>query len=440
MTRYLYCSLLCISSMMPLLGHRTDDNVPHVSLHAEHAERANRLCAFTEELKKQGILDGELLITEGNSRLFHAMSQSVEEHAAKGTPQFMIASLTKQFTAVMLLRALYDSVEGSSEQERCAAVETLLHEPVSKFLAQFHRSYFGSEGHACPLWPAWMDKVTLHHLLSHSSGIPNPIKVLFERDGFYGVQQWCRTTHTLAEQLQLVGNLPLVFEPGTAFFYSNLGYTILAEVITEVTHRPLQKYLERTITKPSGMTGTSWQTKGSWHDSVCSALIPALVYNPHDPESQCTPTSGAYEVANVVGSGNIVSTAQDLARWNRALHRDHKLLPAPLYELLLKPNFYDWGYGIRQKNGVIYCTGKFDAYTSMLIYIPEYDCSIVWLCHIDEDEIAVHEKRQELAKALREEIYDSNKRMDHVIQALDKNKTKRGATRMMEFLWNKFLS
>src|SRR5439155_15147570 len=109
---------------------------------------------------------------------------------------------------VALLRTLYDACRESSSEEKFFAVEKQLHQPLSHFLPA-----------QSPIWnnvmPQWADKITLHHLLSHTAGIANPVKIILDRAGFDAVGKLLSTPHTVSEIVAHVTPEPLRFEPGT---------------------------------------------------------------------------------------------------------------------------------------------------------------------------------------------------------------------------------
>ena len=214
-----------------------------------------------------------------------------------------------------------------------------------------------------------------------------------------------------AEQIQVVKDLAMLNAPGDQFSYSNIGYSILAEVVAAIVQMSVSEYFQHSIAKPAGLINSSWQVNGTYLDiqnrSECSNLLPAKLYDSYQPEHKGLyhNSSNAHDISHAHGSGNIISTARDLGRFNHALHRDHKLLPAKLYDMLLSPNMHNWGYGLRVKNGVVYSTGKFDSYTAHWLYIPECDLSVVMLSNVDEDEWSEESRRLEATKIKRGPAY-----------------------------------
>ena len=94
----------------------------------------NSFCALVEGLQQKNTLDGEVCIIKNNNVILHAKSSSVMVNSPNDQSQFLIGSLSKQFTAVGLLHALYTISDGNSEVEKFSFVEKQLHKPLSQLL------------------------------------------------------------------------------------------------------------------------------------------------------------------------------------------------------------------------------------------------------------------------------------------------------------------
>ena len=341
-------------------------------------------CEFVQELEQKNILDGEVCVIKGDTIVLHECSKELLACAPKGKAQFLIGSLSKQFTAVALLHVLYTTSIGFTEAEKCADVKKQLHKPLSFFLPFDALIWSGA-------MPAWADEVTLHHLLSHTSGISSFIKIIFDRSGFDGIWQYLSRPHTAAERVSFIVQEPLAFEPGTSYCYSNDGYMLLAEVIEAVSGMPFSRYVEN-LCNSIGMTDTGHPDFGNWkqikQEPYYGCLMQELIYSVICTESPLLEPSinMCHDISNVRGAGGIVSTMQDLIRWNNVLHKTENLLPKALYELLIKPNLEGYGYGIINNGVMLWHNGRIDSYSSDMIYVPDEDLLIIVLCHIDHDE------------------------------------------------------
>ncbi len=188
------------------------------------------------------------------------------------TPSY-IASLTKQFTAVAVL-ILYE--------RELLTLET----PILSIL---------------PELPAGWSAITVHHLLTHQSGIPNYTDITGDDpaniDGL-----------TNADALDLVLADPtLDFSPGTSTSYSNTGYLILAMIVERLAEMSYSDFLQENIFEPLGMTSTFVSDE--------SVVYPSNTAQPYDEHNRL------YEYSlYTYGPGGIYSTLNDYARWDLALY------------------------------------------------------------------------------------------------------------------------
>jgi CubicO group peptidase (beta-lactamase class C family) len=193
---------------------------------------------------------------------------------------FMLYSNTKQFTAAAIL-ILRDRGK------------LTLDDPISKHLPD------------CP--PEWTP-VTLHHLLTHTSGI--------EIDNLWSWIYNHYPSYCDGPKLGPYQPKPLVTKPGAAFQYSNGGYMLLARVVATVSGKEFQTFLEDEIFARLGMTQTGCdrdkRTPGRARGHDLSGAEPVI--------SEQT-THG------IVGAGDVYSTADDLLKWDESLYGD-KLLSA----------------------------------------------------------------------------------------------------------------
>ena len=196
---------------------------------------------------------------------------------------FRIGSVTKQFAAAGLL-TLVDAGKVS------------LDDPLSKFLPDYPNAA----------------NITVEQLLNHTSGIKSYTDIPGVMDG--PIQRDLTTA-------QLVDNFKdetPAFAPGEAWAYNNSGYVLVGAVIEAASGQPWHDYLEQVLFKPLGMKDTGYgadpeaiahQVKGyTTGDQAPAAPLNLSMTQPH-------------------AAGALVSTVDDLARWNRALHEGRVLKP-----------------------------------------------------------------------------------------------------------------
>ena len=274
--------------------------------------------------------------------------------------QFRIGSITKQFTATGILLLEQDG-------------KLRVTDPLSKFIPDYPRG----------------DDITLHHLLTHTSGIPG----YTEKPGFFETVTAFTTTEELVESFK---QDPLVFEPGTQWAYSNSGYTILGYIVELVSESSYGDFLRQRIFEPLGMRDTGVHPVGiaSHREAKGYALTeegPSLALN--------------WDMSRAAGAGALYSTVRDLYRWNEVLFSQRegrqKLPPSPLSPATfaralerarLLPNpaspraepettSYGHGWGIGRDRGlaVISHGGGLHGFTSSLARYREAEVTIVVL-------------------------------------------------------------
>jgi len=234
--------------------------------------------------------DSEVILNKG-------YGMAVQSKGIPNTAQtvFSTGSITKQFTAAGIMKL---EMMGKLRTE----------DPLGKYLNNV---------------PEDKKKITLHHLLTHTSGLVQDV------GGDYEIAARDETVKKILAQ-------PLEFEPGTEFRYTNLGYTLLAAVIELVSGEPYEKFLNQHLFKPAGMNSTGYRGPG-W-----SQMVVAHWYNGEIDND--IPLEKNYPYWNLIGNGGILSTTDDMFRWHRALLGE-KILSAEVKKKLFTPFLNDYGYG-----------------------------------------------------------------------------------------------
>lgn len=168
------------------------------------------------------VLDGKLIHT-GNL----GYADLEKKTAATTASAFRIASMSKSFTAMAILR-LRD------------AGKLKLDDPVANYIPEMKSQVYLHQD-AVP--------VTIRHLLTHAAGFPE--------DNPWGDRQLAVPDDSLISLIR--DGISYSTDPGTGYEYSNLGFAMLGNIISRVTGEPYQKYIQRTIFEPLGMTHTYWE-------------------------------------------------------------------------------------------------------------------------------------------------------------------------------------
>lgn len=236
--------------------------------------------AIVERAVSGGFSGVVLAVRDGETVLERAAGTLNDE---AGTPfttttPFSIASVTKQFTrAAMLLL---------EQQGRLS-----MSDPVSKHI---------------PELPSDKAGITLQHLFDMQAG-------LHEYHDVDGAVPGDHQPMTREEAIRAIGAQRVHFAPGAGRLYSNSSYTLLAVVIERVSGKAYDAFVREALLAPAGMTDTGFYGEARWRGRASRGAGPSR-YRDNDPAAWPAP---AWTIA---GSGGMVSTAGDLAKWIRAMH------------------------------------------------------------------------------------------------------------------------
>jgi CubicO group peptidase (beta-lactamase class C family) len=174
------------------------------------------------------------------------------------------------------------------------------------------------------------NKATIHQMLTHTSGIPDhgAIPNLSKK-----LVRWSYTTD---QYLELIKDLNLKFEPGTSFAYSGIAYNLLAVICEKVTKKDFAVLLQERLFIPLGMNDSK-QDKNLDID-----LKRAYGYEYHLLEGYMNPSY--IDMSLIKGSGSILTTVEDLAKFNNECFDARKLLSSHLYKKIFTRYVKDWQY------------------------------------------------------------------------------------------------
>jgi len=224
--------------------------------------------------------------------------------------KFRLGSITKQFTAALILQLV--------EQGKIK-----LDGKISDYLPDYRKDVG--------------DKITVHHLLTHTSGIPS----YTSQPKFF--EDVSRNPFVVADFVKKYASGDLEFEPGSKFSYNNSGYFLLGAIIEKVSGKPYEQVLKENILDPLGMKNTGYDH----FDAVLSKR--ASGYN-KTPKGYIN--APYLDMSIPYAAGSLYSTVEDLYLWDRALYSD-KILSAKSKELMFKPNLENYGYGFGITNAAL---------------------------------------------------------------------------------------
>jgi CubicO group peptidase (beta-lactamase class C family) len=265
------------------------------------------------------------------------------EHSVANTSatKFRIGSVTKQFTAaaIMLL-----------QEKDLLNVEDKVSE------------------HVIDAPEAWGD-ITIHHLLTHTSGIAN-ITALPEFASFKTLPT--RPKETMAR----FSHLPLEFVPGEEFNYSNSGYVTLAVVIEEASGELFEDFVQENIFDPLDLEGTG-------HDDQ-DEIIEHRARGYTRGRSGFA-NAGYLDMELPIGGGDLYSTVDDLLAWDQALYTD-RLLSDESRKAMFTPFRDNYGYGWRiapvDGHPCIQHSGGIEGFTSCIMRFPDDKLTVIVLCNV----------------------------------------------------------
>jgi CubicO group peptidase (beta-lactamase class C family) len=232
---------------------------------------------------------------------------------------------------------------------------------------------------ACP--SAWRP-ITLHHLLTHTSGIP-------DYTAFPTYPAIMGRHLSPAQLIALFRDKPLQFRPGTRWRYSNSGYAVLADLVAGVSGLPYAAFLQRHIFTPLGLTNTGYDVNH-----------PAL---PGHATGYATWTRPAAYIDMSVpyGNGCLYSTVDDLYRWDQALLTGHPALVAPAtLRQMFTPYVptdpaagsrgvaygYGWFIGAIGRHREIEHTGDINGFLSSNQVYPDDHLTVVVLSNLESNQ------------------------------------------------------
>ena len=311
------------------------------SLSGQDRDLERRVDNYLAPYVKGNNFIGDVLIAQGERVLVKRAygEASYELHVPNSAAtRFHIASISKPFTAAAILIL---------EQRGRLRVS----DPVARFLPDFPNG----------------QKITLEHLLTHTSGIPN-VNNLPE----YSTAS--RFPQTPTSLIELFKSKPLGFEPGAKYEYSNSNYNILAFVIEQVSHKAYGEFLNEAIFAPVGLRDTG-------HDGDASEVI-ANAASGYQPKGMAGLERAPYvDWSAKTGNGSLYSTTADLLKFVRA-YRQGQLLPRKkVDELWVERPGHNYGWFVRKKHGAtaVASNGRSPGFTSFLEYYPERDLTVIVL-------------------------------------------------------------
>jgi len=258
------------------------------------------------------------------------------------TTKFRLGSITKQFTAASVLLL--------EERGKLSTGD-----PVKKYL---------------PDAPAAWDKITIFHLLTHTSGIPN----FTSFPEYKKIEPFATTPGEVVARFR---DKPLDFAPGEKWSYSNSGYLLLGYLIEKITGGSYEKFVTENIFTPLGM-------KDSGCDSNSAVIAHRASGYVHDARG--FENAGFIHMSIPHAAGALYSTTEDLLKWEQGLFGGKVLKPESLAKMTtpFKEN-YACGLGVQIIDGHkrIEHGGGIEGFNTNLAYYPDEKLTVVVLANVN---------------------------------------------------------
>jgi CubicO group peptidase (beta-lactamase class C family) len=260
---------------------------------------------------------------------------------------FQLGSVTKQFTAIAILIL--------EEQGKLN-----VHDPVSKYIADY---------------PAG-DKITLHHLLTHTSGIKDFTKMKALKD-------IAQKDVSPKEMVDFFKNEAVEFRPGEKFEYNNSGYVILGYIIELVSGKTYEEYIRKNIFEKAEMKQSRYASD--------VAIINKRAYGYQKKESgYVNKTRISFTIP--LSSGALMSTTEDMLKWQNALNQNVLLGATAVKKAFTKYKLnngeeftYGYGWHLKEINGTPLREhgGSVFGFKTMGVYVPSEDIYVIGLSNCD---------------------------------------------------------
>ena len=337
MNRFGVTFLVCLSALsLSTQGQQASASVSTDSL-------PSKLDAYLTAAHRAYKFTGTALVAKEGKVLLHK-AYGWRDYAVKAvndtTTRFPILSITKSFTAMVMLKL--------QEQGKLS-----LKDKLSKYFPEF------ANGEA----------ITLHHLITHSSGLYNYTADIGEEDSMIVCYPMTRQ-----RVLDIFRDKPLDFKPGKGFSYNNSGFFLAGMVIEKVTGKPYEQVVRETLFEPLGMSQSGFDFNN------LPAPLRAKGYQ-FWSEDQLKPYRH-YDSTMAYAAGSIYSTTGDMYKWAKAI-ATKQILSAASWKQAFSRQAGDSGYGFfpGQFSGKRFVkhSGGYPGFMTEFVYYPKEDLTVILL-------------------------------------------------------------
>jgi CubicO group peptidase (beta-lactamase class C family) len=312
-----------------------------------HDSLSDRIEAMINPYVEHHVFDGSVLIAKNGKIIFNrgfGLASKEWKVPNSADSKYGIGSITKSITAILTMQLV--------EQKKLSLSDT-----IDRFLPNIPKQK--------------ARRITIHHLLSHTSGLPN----------YFAIPGWTNGEFNKSISRQqfsdILDDTELQSEPGTQYQYSNIGFFYLGQIIEKITGKDYQTVLSDNILTPLAMNDTGLHLSEIVLDKEATGYQLAK--------------NGGYRKTLINrnlfrASGDIYSTVSDLFKLEQALYAN-KLLSEKSKSTMFNPeNSYGWNLGEAKINGktkrTISYSGQVLGFNSMLTRYIDGHHSIILLGNI----------------------------------------------------------
>jgi len=320
------------------------------------SDLASRIDASIAPLYKADAPGSTIIVTKDGKTVFrkaYGMADVGARQALDADMSLRLGSITKQFTAAAILKL--------AEQGKLSVGDDF-----RKYLPDF---------------PDKGKTITIEHLLTHTSGIPSYTSLPGFRAGM-------AKDLSLTELIALFKDLPVEFAPGERYAYNNSGYILLGAVIEKVSGQRYADFMAKQIFDPLGMKHTAYEgyernkvTAARGHEGRDGQFRPAAVLSMTQPYA----------------AGSLVSTVDDLARWDAAITAGKLLKPASWKQAFTQYKLvngeahgygYGWSMGTLKGSATIAHGGGINGFSTYATRLPDEKVYVAVLNNSDSGLVA----------------------------------------------------
>jgi len=309
-----------------------------------------KLDAFFDVLERADRLMGSIAISHDGKPIYQksiGFSDIEKNIKMNENSKCRIASISKTFTAVLVLKAI-------------EAGKLSLNQTIAATFPKIENA----------------DKITIEHLLYQRSGLGPYEDALLEEMGgaptYDAYVDWVTQLKERDQMVALISKTKSIFEPGTEHDYQNMNFILLSYLLEDAYQKPYAEILEEQITKPLGLTNT----RLGQNNGECRSYIPAGSWKA-DPQLHSS---------IVLGTGGLVSTPLDLIQFIEALSSGKLISPENLERMKTIKDGYGMGlfdfslvFPSGEKIVGYGHSGSVMSFRSFLVHLPERKISFSYI-------------------------------------------------------------